>query len=652
MRYIPQINIRKTKAHIQREFQGFNNSKRIQENQFKKIVNMTSDLYPLLRTRSKRYQVHSKERNITGLASFSNLFFETTPTALRKVSKNADVQMNGVISHSAADEKKTLLKMGGNVIVYPNKIMAGINTGFNCRKLNFSIKKRNPNRGGYGEDDRVNTRVAPVVLEANSSGIMSRRYPVITGSSIVKPDDPTDGYIYLDNNYPRNILVYDALSKMWNKLDLKCDLILRFNNSDEAESEISEIINQIKEGDFVKVGYEGTVRNSNDLEFVEDISKEERKVLLIDRETIVYEYNGSQITAKLVHVVLDYVPTKFTQYQMDFTRLDKVFPTQYTLISKEFKSADYYTVSQNRMWGCSSENHEIYASKLGDCTNWNSFEGIASDSYAVTVGSTGDFTAAFTFNDTPIFFKENRMITIYGTRPSNYKIKDVECDGVAAGSERSLVALNGYIYYLSRKGIMKYGGGYPTKVSEDLDGMSYHDGVAGGYDGKYYLACKDNENKNRLFVYNTITRSWTEESPMNISVFETINGNLYGVEGKSIYYIAGNGEDIEISPAEAIEEGEIEFLFETGDLMDDFDERLYLNELKFNYELKGNIEVYVKYDNENIWNRVYRKSITKKEKESFKIKPKRCKKLQLKLKGKGEFTLYELIKIVSYGGKI
>lgn len=60
-------------------------------------------------------------------------------------------------------------------------------------------------------------------------------------------------------------------------------------------------------------------------------------------------------------------------------------------LTRKVPDMDYICENGNRLWGCSSANHEVYASKLGDPTNWNAFEGISTDSYAATVGSDGDY---------------------------------------------------------------------------------------------------------------------------------------------------------------------------------------------------------------------------------------------------------------------
>ena len=61
-------------------------------------------------------------------------------------------------------------------------------------------------------------------------------------------------------------------------------------------------------------------------------------------------------------------------------------------LSRKVPDMDFVCEWNNRLWGCSSEKHELYASALGDPYNWNVFEGTSQDSYILTIGSTGEFT--------------------------------------------------------------------------------------------------------------------------------------------------------------------------------------------------------------------------------------------------------------------
>lgn len=90
------------------------------------------------------------------------------------------------------------------------------------------------------------------------------------------------------------------------------------------------------------------------------------------------------------------------------------------------------------------------ACRLGDPTNWFSYRGIAADSYAVTVGSDGAFTGAATCMGYALFFKENTLHKLYGSKPSDFQLTSLRCRGVAKNAARSLCVLNETLYYLRR----------------------------------------------------------------------------------------------------------------------------------------------------------------------------------------------------------
>ena len=92
-------------------------------------------------------------------------------------------------------------------------------------------------------------------------------------------------------------------------------------------------------------------------------------------------------------------------------------------VERKIPDLDFVTECDNRVWGCSSKENVIYACKLGDPTNWFSYRGIAADSYAVTVGSDGPFTGAATCMGYALFFKENALHKLYGSKPSDFQLQ-------------------------------------------------------------------------------------------------------------------------------------------------------------------------------------------------------------------------------------
>ena len=159
-------------------------------------------------------------------------------------------------------------------------------------------------------------------------------------------------------------------------------------------------------------------------------------------------------------------------------------------VERKIPDLDFVTEGDNRVWGCSSKENVIYACKLGDPTNWFSYRGIAADSYAVTVGSDGAFTGAATCMGYALFFKENTLHKLYGSKPSDFQLSSLRCRGVAKNAARSLCVLNETLYYLSPGGVMAWDGSLPGKVSGALDtgkltGAAWC--AAGSLDARYYL---------------------------------------------------------------------------------------------------------------------------------------------------------------------
>lgn len=80
------------------------------------------------------------------------------------------------------------------------------------------------------------------------------------------------------------------------------------------------------------------------------------------------------------------------------------------IVRNEMPDLDYIIESGNRLWGCrydaANKINEIYASKLGDFKNWNSFSGLSTDSYAVSCGTDGKWTGAVTYYGYPLFSRK------------------------------------------------------------------------------------------------------------------------------------------------------------------------------------------------------------------------------------------------------
>ena len=209
----------------------------------------------------------------------------------------------------------------------------------------------------------------------------------------------------------------------------------------------------------------------------------------IDGFTKKVSNNLSAILVNATETMLEFAPDTFTVLEGDSTynKTDKTYKEDGEIsITRSAPELDFVMEYNNRLWGCAGST--IYASKLGDPTNWNYFNGLSMDSYAVDVGSDGDFTGCAATPSHLVFFKDNVLHKLYGSKPSNFQTMDVKADGVQKGCENSLCLINGILYYKSRNGVMAYDSGVPECISRDLGDDVFREAAAGTDGVKYYIS--------------------------------------------------------------------------------------------------------------------------------------------------------------------
>lgn len=364
------------------------------------------------------------------------------------------------------------------------------------------------------------------------------------------------------------------------------------------------------------------------------------------------EYDGVTISGSNV-LNGDYVLHKVTDHAIVVIHLLEQVQTQAEPVSVERKipQMDYVCELNNRLWGCSSEKHEIYACKLGDPKNWNSFAGLSTDSYAVTVGSDGDFTGCISHMGYVLFFKDDIIHKIYGTKPSNFQLTDVRARGVQKGSEGSLSVVNETLYYKSQSGICAYDGGLPAEISKPLGVRGFFEASGGALLDKYYVSMQDENGDSHLFTYDESVRMWHREDSLKAECFVTAAGELYCISDGRIVSIRGT----EAMPIENAwdDEDEVEWFAETGEIAYAYPDRRYLSRLQIRAELfaGSNFCVAVSYDHGN-WTEVFCKTSTSRETHLIPIKPRRCDTMRVRISGKGGFRLFAFGKTLEMGSDL
>lgn len=200
----------------------------------------------------------------------------------------------------------------------------------------------------------------------------------------------------------------------------------------------------------------------------------------------------------------------------------------------------------NRIWGCSSSQNEVYACRQGDENNWYAYsDAIASDSYFAQIGCEGDFTGIARQNSSVIFFKENWAIKLYGNKPSNFTLNKYNVSGVEKGSEKSIIWLNGILFYKSREGIMEYSpGGQPQCISNIIfENRVYKNAVGGRHKNKYYVSLENQNSESELLVYDIEKGIWHKEDDTRMRCTTTYNDILYYVNEKTMFISSPENSD-------------------------------------------------------------------------------------------------------------
>lgn len=337
-------------------------------------------------------------------------------------------------------------------------------------------------------------------------------------------------------------------------------------------------------------------------------------------------------------IVIREIDGDYLRFYEDSFVIEKNGDTENLGLTRDIPDVQYMCENENRLWACKGDT--IYASKLGDPFNWNVFDGISTDSYAVDVGSAGDFTGCCSYLGYPCFFKEEHVYKVYGDKPSNFQVMGSASMGVETGSHASLAIAGEVLFYLSRTGVVAYTGGIPQNIAAPFGTDRYKNAV-GGSDGiKYYVSMQDMSGAWTLFVYDTRSNMWHKEDALQVVGFGW-NGDLYFLDSTGKLWINGNARTI---PATAAVELPVESMVEFGDFTEGDPNKKGTSKLQIRIELDAGatVTVFMQFDSDGQWRDVATLTVTQKRSFYLPIIPRRNDHYKLRLVGKGEYRLYSL----------
>lgn len=338
------------------------------------------------------------------------------------------------------------------------------------------------------------------------------------------------------------------------------------------------------------------------------------------------------------------VVREVAQYDLRFDvnsfTAEKTSTAKEAYIQRLMPDMDYVFAHENRLWGC--KNQTIYASKLGDFRNWNNFDGISTDSYSVDIAENGFFTGGISYLGFPMFFKRDRIIKVYGSRPSNYETKVYAQAGCIKGN--TLAVVNEALYYLSSEGVMRYSGGSPQLVSEALHHGGAYDSYASVYD--FVGACAEKNkyliwkrNASAYFEYDARTGIWHKQVIRD----STWTGNIsFGIrDSEGMAYLVSTTGKMWNKAYGSQSENNIPFFvefarFDFSTFASKYPVRLWLR-----YESSYTVTLGISYDG-GAWETAATLPGTDLGTKYVPVPINRCDSFRLKISGAGDFRLYAM----------
>lgn len=307
-------------------------------------------------------------------------------------------------------------------------------------------------------------------------------------------------------------------------------------------------------------------------------------------------------------------------------------------ITRSVPQLDYVMESNNRLWGVSNKDNTIYACKLGDPTNWAYYQNTAMDSYYAEQGTDGEWTGCVAYSTHLLFFKEDYIHKVYGSKPSTYTVETAQCHALEKGSNKSIAVINETVLYKSRLGIMAYSGGSPVLISENFGTDRFTDAVA-GTDGIKYFVSVMRDQVPEFLVFDMEKTLWHKEDSIRARDFVYHNGKLLFInDSDNMIYEIGSDNPV-------ADEAEIEWMALLGPFDEFIEEKKAYSKIKMRLNLEENasLMIYIEFG-DGQWEIIDTIDETMERAQLIPIVPRRCDKFSIKLKGKGRCKVESLVR--------
>lgn len=609
---------RKTVMYTQ-DFAGYNHNLRSgadDDGSFWDMKNMSLVNYPVIQTRygrivenrgaaeaiMSRFPVGDNCLEVDGTKVYKRGSLGGSPASSRTEIAGLTVE----------NSEKQFASIGAYVLIMPDGVV------INTAEDTWTYDQVHFEREAHGGSLLNSIYIRPVVLAADGT------YEQITYVS--SSTAPTDTNVYWYDTENKSLKKYSPISYTWVGVGTAY-LSLFYHPAVESDYNFFE---GFKVGDTITIANleceSGDPDEQAELDLIARNSAEEGK-----GDNLIYYAAQNEI------VIAGFLTTDI---EISYCKIERRIPDM-----------DFITAYNNRIWGCSSSKHEVYACKLGDATQWYNYAGLASDSYAATIGGHYEFTGASVINSSVLFFKENSILKVYGDYPSNFQINETACEGVKKRCHKSICLIDGALYYYGINGPMVYDGSLPSAFTSVFGEDVYANAAAGTVNGKYYISMLyrkiGQQDAWRVFVYDTKSRTWVKDDDLRVRQFYSWLGDL-----RAIQYEGGESYgdmQLKISTTylkDGIDTTNIDWYLITNNLGLNTPNQKYISRVQLRFDMIGEANIQISRDDDDFVSGegvdVFHVVNTTGKLKSYNIpiRVKRCDHFRIKMYGTGHIKLY------------
>lgn len=467
---LPKLNAPEIEKELTDRFAGLDLTGAADCGSFAAAMNTSSAAYPSLSVRKKRYLINGTGGGIDGMCATDRLI-----TVRDRKVYLGDAPVSGLTLTAG---EKLMVPAGNRVYIFPDKVY--INADGSAPGAVSMCEERSHAEG-------------MVIIEPALKAFPSAEY--VRSSSEPQISDPAgfEGKFWLDNgSVPCKLKKYgyDGSSGSFREVDPDCVRIIVMDSGFDLASGFFE---PFSKGDGLTLSGGGAIGG------------------VLDSLGLCGTF--VMLAKGIGYAVID---RKIKGYRMALFQSGDSFT-----VKRSVPDLDFAVFAGNRLWGCSSAENRIYASRRDDLCSFFGSDSTTDDPISFDAGTPSEFTGAGVLAGSPVFFKEDFIHRIVGLSQSV-----IRAEGVRKGCSGSLCALGDSLLYMSRGRICRFSGGSPREISSMLGELSCASAVAGAVKDVYYIALAGEDGGTRTIVYDARYGVFHEEDPINASHCALCGGEL------------------------------------------------------------------------------------------------------------------------------